>query len=445
MLERFHQAVPAFYLACALPFVLILAWLSPPWSNPDEPAHMRRAVEIAHGELLGFRRGLHDAGGLSDPAITDANTPVDDLKFHPERKVTLPMLSASEQARWSPVLSAQSFPNTAQYPPTLYIPAALAVGIGQFTRLSVDRTLYLARAIGAVIAVLLSFIGIVLSRRTRYVLATLAILPMTCTLDASVSQDGLMIALTILAVGWIDRIIERGFSAGGWEFLGLAVAIGCVAMARPPYLPLVLLLPLASFRLRWPVILSVLAVIAATGAWSALVADKIMITFPRADPTEQLKFLWAHPAHFGILVLHNLQDLGGAYAIQFIGRLGWLDTALPFWYILFGCAVLACGFLAAMSGASHRAWLAFLAVAAAAFIVFAIQYVTWTPAEADHIDGIQGRYFIPLAAAFALAIPGIRPLGSIFRPLAIAGLCVFGAITPFVTVQALVVRYYLGG
>jgi uncharacterized membrane protein len=77
-------------------------------------------------------------------------------------------------------------------------------------------------------------------------------------------------------------------------------------------------------------------------------------------------------------------------------------------------------------------------------LIFVIQYLSWTRPGAEIIDGVQGRYFIPLAAALALAVPGYRRLGPLIRPAALGGLAMFGVITPLVVVQALVVRYYMG-
>ncbi len=445
MLDRVQRIIPALYLAWALPLVLMLAWLTPPWENPDEPAHMLRVVQIAHGGLVGWRMGPGAAGGWSDSAVFDATVPLQAIASHPDRKVTLSMLAASRRVRWHDSLSALPFANTIQYPPMLYLPAAAATRVGEISRMSVDRTLELARGAGAVVAILLTAVALGLARRTRYALAAVAMLPMTCSLYASVSQDGLMIALSFLAVGWIDRIIERGWPAGLRELAALGAALGCVIMARPPYLPLVVLLFLGTVRMRWSAAFAVCAVTAAVLGWSALVASRIMVSFPQAEPTTQLALLHADPGKLVISILDTLRRNGEPYAREFIGQLGMLDTKLPLWYVQFAAAVVFCAFGGAAAGPSSRPWLPLFAVVCAAVLIFVVQYVTWTPAGADLIDGIQGRYFIPLAAALALAIPSWPRIGATFRPLAAVGLGALGVVTPFIVVEALVVRYYLAG
>jgi uncharacterized membrane protein len=78
-------------------------------------------------------------------------------------------------------------------------------------------------------------------------------------------------------------------------------------------------------------------------------------------------------------------------------------------------------------------------------LVFALQYLSWTAPGSDLVDGVQGRYFIPVAVVFALAMPSWRGLGARARPFALVGLASLGVVTPVVVVHALVMRYYLGG
>jgi hypothetical protein len=74
--ERINRILPALYLVWALPLQLTMTWLIPPWSNPDEPDHMLRIVELGYGELIGERFGPQDAGGLSNAAVRRAAAPL---------------------------------------------------------------------------------------------------------------------------------------------------------------------------------------------------------------------------------------------------------------------------------------------------------------------------------------------------------------------------------
>ena len=355
MIARIQRALPGLYFVWALPLLLTVAWLTPPWSNPDEPNQMLRITQLAQGHLIGERLGPSGSGGLSNKAILDAAAPLDGLRFHPERKVSLSMLAASERVPWDASPTIVGFPNTAPYPPFLYLPAIVAVWVGKLLHLYVDHTLYLARAATALAAVIASTAALALAQRTRYAIAVLAMLPMTCALSAAASQDALIIALTLLSVGWIDHLIESDRMPGWGELLGLATVLAAVGMARPPYVVFALLPLLATARLRLRSVVAAGVVVAAVGAWSLLAARTVLVS--HGDPLVQLHLLLGHPWRIVTVLLTTLHRIGPAYAVEFIGQLGWLDTALPHWYINFAYVVLGISFIAAITGASRQPWL----------------------------------------------------------------------------------------
>ncbi len=84
---RFIGAIPILYIAWALPLLLALVLLVPPWQHPDEFRHFLRTAHIADGSLLGHRFGS-SAGGRADPSIIASVLPFSSIPFHPENKVT---------------------------------------------------------------------------------------------------------------------------------------------------------------------------------------------------------------------------------------------------------------------------------------------------------------------------------------------------------------------
>jgi hypothetical protein len=94
-----------------------------------------------------------------------------------------------------------------------------------------------------------------------------------------------------------------------------------------------------------------------------------------------------------------------AYPWLFTRQLGWLDVNLPK-PLLWGYAALL-GLLALFDARStvtvspgQRVLLVFVTLAVLA-LVSASQYAVWTPYGADFLEGIQGRYFLPLGPAAA--------------------------------------------
>jgi uncharacterized membrane protein len=76
--------------------------------------------------------------------------------------------------------------------------------------------------------------------------------------------------------------------------------------------------------------------------------------------------------------------------------------------------------------------------------IFGIEYLTWTAPGSPVVEGVQGRYFLPLAAVFSLSIPGWPRLGRWIEPWAVAAVIVLMIVMPPAVIHSLVIRYYLG-
>jgi uncharacterized membrane protein len=129
------------------------------------------------------------------------------------------------------------------------------------------------------------------------------------------------------------------------------------------------------------------------------------------------------------------------YGAQFIGRLGWLDTELPAPLILGLAALLVVLTLCELNqGVTVRWWQRCLFAVAACGSIAAIggaMYILM-----GRIEGIQGRYFIPISLAAAWLFQGNRRLAF---PASDSGRILVMMVTVSCMVGALVavaLRYY---
>ncbi len=77
------------------------------------------------------------------------------------------------------------------------------------------------------------------------------------------------------------------------------------------------------------------------------------------------------------------------------------------------------------------------------FAVFLSIYLVWSAPGASFVEGVQGRYFLPLLPALALAMPNLGRWAAALRPPALLAVLLLAAATPAVTLTTLVDRYYL--
>jgi uncharacterized membrane protein len=441
-IDRFVRAIPSLYIAWALPLILALVLLVPPWQQPDEPEHFLRIAQVADGGLLGYRWGT-TAGGRSDPAIVAALLPFNSIPRNRDLKVTAEMHASANRFHWSATRENTPFPHTAIYPPFLYAPGALAVWVGRALDLTIIQTLYLARSANAITSALLTLAALTLSRRARCALAVIAALPMVLSLYASASKDALTISLVLLAVGAIDRIVDEQRAATSSETLLISLALLFPAVTRPPYVILSGLLLLTARSKPSQAVLAGSAIIACTVLWWFYAAAASLVELPPYDASAQMAFLMASPMGAVGIFWQTLVNQWSVIAEELIGILGWLDTRLPRSFVEMAAAVLVLGMLSATAGPAYKPWLAMALITIGTLSVYIAIYLTFTSPEAPFVRTLQGRLFLPLAAVLPLALPQLPWLGTRILPLAVGGIVILALADPVVIVRALVVRYYL--
>ncbi|MGH9437105.1 MAG: DUF2142 domain-containing protein [Terriglobia bacterium] len=454
-----RYSVPVIYLVVALPVALLLCYLVPPNQPADEGRHFLRACQIAEGQILPqIDSTTQEAGGFLPAAVVDFVRDKMDPKYYrnEDRLHTIgARLRALDLAaqRQRPLSEKEfgMFPGSALYPPALYLPQAAGVLLARAFSDKVYIWFYAARVANAVMAVLLIFLALLLTPGYRLLLLIPAILPMSLYQISSVSCDAGIISVSIL----FAALCIRFFSADGWLIRAALVAcLALLTLAKPVYLPFALLLIPAYKRLGWrrAIQFCVAAIVISAGAyltWSYLVRP----IFPMAsvgwqgrNPSAQVHFILAHPTGFVIVLLHTLKWDARGLIPEMIGIFGWVAIEIPSWFYRVTYAFFACVFIL-MALQSRRAEFSKLLWGSVAVVSMLISiplalFVIASPVGATHVEGLQGRYFIPLLALLPFFVPPLKRFTR--RPrFALAFLTLsFFSVSVFTTVRILDHYYF---
>ncbi|MGH9581562.1 MAG: DUF2142 domain-containing protein, partial [Bryobacteraceae bacterium] len=142
--------------------------------------------------------------------------------------------------------------------------------------------------------------------------------------------------------------------------------------------------------------------------------------FDAPNSAQQIKVFLHRPLYPVVLPVKAIGTFWLALRDQMIGRFGWLEFGIPaqmypFWVFAVACAIIS-GFFERSThprGPPPMAViLGLVAVAAALCAIFDAAYLAWAPIGVPLIDGVQGRYLLPLLAAFAAFIPAVRVRGA---------------------------------
>lgn len=398
------------FLVVGAVFGLLFLFVTPPFQAPDEYAHFYRAFQVAQGGLLAQRHDGVLGGWLPVSVLTTAERAAPGIAFHPEKKERLEDLLALIEMPLAPARrSFVGFPNTACYVPFLYLPQAAAIGVGRLLGLAPILLTYTGRAGNLAAWLCLGHLALTVTPIMRWPMLLLLLMPMSLFEAASLSADAMTNAVSFLFTAYCVRFAVRETDRiGSREWALLTLLCATVAVSKQVYLPLgalVLWIPARKFgdRRRRIVCLVVAGAVTvlAWGAWTSWVAKTRVELLPYTSVPGQIAFIRHHPGQFLRIVFTTLSDHPSNQLRSFVGILGWLDTPLPnrfikSYYFMLALAALATGRPGIRVSARQR----LLAIAVAAACVLALLvvcYVIWTRAGGPIIEGIQGRYFIPLS------------------------------------------------
>jgi uncharacterized membrane protein len=439
----------------------ILAINVPPFQIPDEAEHFKRAAQIAHGELIAFRFSTLNAageqqltaGGHVDPALLAAYEPFQKIIFHTDARVMRGDWAPG--IRWSGTQALQRFPNTAQYPPFFYLPSALGVRLGELAGLTVLQTLTLSRLLTGISAVVVGAVAIALAGGAAPWLFVILTLPMSLSQIASASQDALLLTCSALAGALFIRASRSPDRVGTKELVKLTIVLSLVAVARPPYAALALLLVVLTKVPAQSRFLAIAAITTCVAVWSGIVVAKVLTNhgaFMGTDPAAQIEVLKNNPPIIIPIAFHTVIAHGREYIVQFVGQLGWLDVTLPPIYHVVARIMLVVGLAATILGLGDvsvtltRRLLIVAAILLSVAGVFLLVYVTFNVPGNPTVDNVQGRHFLPVALAGVIVLSGLA--NSRWHPLLyvtlVTMLIAFPMVTICVVTRAVVLRYYLG-
>jgi len=423
------------FLAIGLVSGLLLVFITPPFQAPDEFNHLRRAYHISEGHPIAVVSDQR-VGAEMPLSLHWVMIPFYDIPFDDQARVEPGLYRQALEIQLLPEhRSFHDFNNTALMSPLPYLPQAGAIAVGRLARVRPLFLVYAGRLANLLTWLLLVGMAVRVTPVGKWLLVSLALMPMTIFLAASLSYDACTIGISFLATACLLRHTMTREGTVRWRDAAVACLLGAaLGLSKFAYAGLMLiwlLIPDTRFRSRRDRVLMTILILAVTTAaligWG-LTARTLFLSYDQynedyrihqalvhgVDPPAQLqqvleaphKFLWRY---WKTVTEERIQN-------SFVALLGWLDTPFPGWYIygylaLLFCLAVADGQLSPGIGLRQRLGLTILILGSLVFfgVLF---YCQWSPVGAYRFNGIQGRYFIPLAPlAFLVLHAGnrIRP------------------------------------
>ena len=405
--------VEKLYPICALSLGLLYLTALTPLSVPDEGHHYQSAYELSNVLLLqADKRGLGDSADFDYTDFTHHhNTSAGYSRI--ARIVNAP----AEQGQDIPIPT----PREHNYFP-MHLPQAMGLALARVLGFNFIWTFWLGRLFNLLFYILLSYWAIRIVPRFKTLFFLVALSPMSLHQAASFSYDAFVNALSLLLLALLLRAILTEKPWDGRAFGTALVVNMLLTPAKVVYYPisaLALLIPEARFRNRKTRLVYLIAFFLLPLLFMLLFRMRVLRTTVVAAAgtvvnrtgghSYTLSFLLSHPVQtvkmFIVTALKNGVDwMEGAVGLSLSG----LSLPLPEWIPLGYIVLLVLASIhkeqegPCLGGRVRRT---FCAVALAVSILVMLSLcVGWTSDTSDVIQGIQGRYFIPILPLALLAL-----------------------------------------
>ncbi|MFZ4414836.1 MAG: DUF2142 domain-containing protein, partial [Bacteroidales bacterium] len=299
-----------------------------------------------------------------------------------------------------------------------------AITIGKIFNAPPLILLYLARLFNLFAWIILIFWAIKIIPFYKWLFFILALMPMSVFQASSVSADVLTNGIAFL---FIALVFELAFvpskSLRKIDLWGLIILLILLILSKYAYSLLIFLyflIPVHKSGSIRKYILNAFPLFIIAGLTLLIGSLFVKHIYESINPTLnyywnlqgisnihvdlQFQFIITHIGLYFKTVMLSFWENKWFLFGSFIGNLGWLDTSLPQFYIIIAFSVL---FLTALSEhhenlniSLKKKAVLLISLGSIIFVIFTLLYLSWTTVGKSLIEGMQGRYLIPVGPIF---------------------------------------------
>jgi uncharacterized membrane protein len=408
--------LPLLFLVIGGALATLYAVVVPPFEVVDEDRHFWRAYSVSNFELR------------ARPAT---EIPASFMRFHQRFPPTLQRvpgkrsISRDEVVAWlrQPLdrhsTTAVENPVANLYSFVPYVPAALVLWLGRSLDLSPMVQFYAARAINALVYVLMVYLALRILPDFRLVLFMISLTPMSLNLAASFSADCVTLGLAAVVIALVFKLAFdeaiRSISRKDAALVLATLMLLTLCKFNVWISIFALLIPVSKFG-SWKraagFFPGCFGVCCATGlAWQKVNATAVSVytgyrAVAGAVIVENAAFLRHHPLEFLSSIAATCYSLSLAWVWGFVGVFGWVTIPLPGPLVATYVVLLLLASLQSMQ-VRVSPWQRTILGIGVTLTVISIHVLLWVfqahatlvkhaVSEPVLVPGIQGRYFLSI-------------------------------------------------
>lgn len=403
------------FLLLMLVYILSILFIYPPLENPDEPSHMHSSYNLS--------QNLFDADittKISVPSNIDClnYSKIQHLDRVTNFKDVAYCLKESKVNKKVDHLFGSSNKVTNSF--LGHLPQAMSIKFADKISNSPLFIFYCARLGNFILSFIILYCAVKIAPKGKNILLFVGVLPMFVQQITSLSYDAIINSLALLYTAYIIKIYNQKDKIK-WKDIIIPIVFLLVSFSvKVVYIPLTILLlfvPKDKFKNFKQYIAFIVCIIGLVLVGNYIIKEILFVAESTVDVrfNNQLNYLLSRPLDIIKIGFNTLSRNGVFYLRGIVGYFGW------FRFRLSDFTIIACLLLFVILGFSENKILNFemkqntskinykksIVVIAILFSIAAIflsMYLCWSEYMLPYVDGVQGRYFIPLIAIIVLLI-----------------------------------------
>lgn len=382
-------------------------------AEPDAGNHFRRIYTILQGNILPAVNSQGDIGAFfSWPDNWSKNDSVQISLYQQLNNWTFQIKNNAA--------TYISYKNMALYSPLCYLPQIAGMLLGKLITKQLIAVICMARMINYICTGMVMYFAVRITPFGKKYLLWMSLLPMVMELSVGIAPDSMVIALISLLTAAVMKLRYTKEMMNKKYIFGFALISFLLSQYKIVYVVscfLLFLIPKEKFASREKYYQAVAGIgsITAIPALIWLYISTHILKSGYASSAANAE-IFMHPVKFAMILFRTVMEKGGDYIQQAMGsNMGAMSFGtnalimlMLFAFLCFSLGIERKGEEDQEVLCRDRKWKYMLTgvILITSILIFAAEYVQWTAAGSSVIDGVQGRYFLPMLFPLMLLIGG---------------------------------------
>ena len=373
---------------------IVFFWLCPLGMAPDEGSHFLRAFEVSCLEPVSKHIGETGSGGSILPAMI--------LEYEHE----------TAEIDWNDTTEF-TFGNTALYSPMSYVPQVIGIRLARFFTNNVHAIFYAGRWGNFIASMMLCIAALWMVPYGRKVIFMAMLFPLSLQEMVSMAPDGFIIGLSMFLLAYVLGLGYREEKLKVKDFVILTII--CIELSQCKIVYVVLLFLIFIIpkekvgNLKRNIVLKLgvpAAAVILNLIWLVISSGFLVEFQPGVDSGPQIRYVLTHLPQYYLIAVRTTLVNGPFYINSMIGNsMGALNIGISglMWIaflILYVYEISTSHDMINFVRRRDKYIMLFIFFACVALIYTSL-YVQWTPYKNFTVNGVQGRYFIPIISLLA--------------------------------------------